>query len=115
MFRVQQAVENKILAKKKEKFSANSELIQHAQSREFLHLPVTIQELPSERRGSLSSTDSAAFKSASAGSCETDDFVIRRRSSVSAKSLKVELAKINDNTSSSSVEYLKVSGGGYLV
>ena len=114
MFCVQQTIEEKIEAKKKEKFSTSSELIQHAQSREFLHLPVTIEEQPrSDRKVSMSSTDSAAFKSVSAGSCDSEDFVIHRRPSMkSTRSLRLDLARPDDRISSSSyepAEYLRVS------
>ena len=105
MFCVQQTIEEKIEAKKKEKFGINTELLQHAQSREFLHLPGTIAEQPSDRKVSMSSTDSAVFKSISAGSCDSEDFVIHRRPSMkSVKSLKLDLGRQDDRASSSSYE-----------
>ena len=122
---VQQTVEEKIEAKKKELFGVNPDLLTH--SRDFLHLPSTISEEQlgnSEshpRKVSISSSDSAAFKSASAvsaGSCESEDFVIHRRPSMkSVRSLKSELARLDDRASSSSYEpadFFRVSDWNFV-
>ena len=124
MFCVQQTVEEKIEAKKKELFGGNPDLLTH--SRDYLHLPSTIsEERPGisesqSRKVSVSSSDSAAFKSLSAGSAvsagscdDSEDFVIHRRASMkSVRSLKSELARLDDRASSSSYEpadYFRVS------
>ena len=127
MFCVQLTVEEKIEAKKKELFGGNPDLLTH--SRDYLHLPSTIsEERPGisesqPRKVSVSSSDSAAFKSVSAGSVvsavsagscdDSEDFVIHRRASMkSVRSLKSELARLDDRASSSSYEpadYFRVS------
>lgn len=110
MFCVQHAVEEKLQAKRLEKFGLRSDLLlQQATSRELIHLPSTIEE----RRFSLSSTNSADFKSVGSQSCESEDFVIHRRPSIK-KNFKLDLGKLDDRNSASSFDNFKVSDSGII-